>query len=499
MNLNRKVTIGGAWSAAGTWGEQGGAFVIFVILAKLLSPHDFGLAGMALLGIILAEVLIRETVTDALIQRHEIEAGHRDAVFAVVMAVACGMIGLLFAGSGLIARLFEEPAVADLVRWSCPVLLLTGASAVPAALIRRQLRMHVIATRAVGGVVAGGIVGITLAFLDFGAWSLVGQRVGQMAVGAILILAAGGWRPGLAARRRHFRDVGGFASAMFGVRLVNLYRLMLPNFLIGYFLGATPLGYYTLAQRIVEVLFILIVGPLRLVALPALSQVQRNLDAAREMMRSIITTSTLALFACFCGLIVVAPEMVTVSFGPQWAPSILVLQILGVANIQRSVDMLTGALMQAMGRAGWSLGLAAVDAAILTVALLIAGPFGMIAMAWALAAQTFATWPIRLYVLDRLMRINFLAILLRVFPVFAAALTMAAAVYVWRMEMLDVLSPLVLLATSVALGVIVYLTLVLLLLRPLLWQLFDVLWGTGDDVEAPVAHAGQAEQLRSGP
>jgi O-antigen/teichoic acid export membrane protein len=480
MNLNRKVTIGGAWSAAGTWGEQGGAFVIFVILAKLLGPHDFGLAGMALLGIIVGEVLIRETVSDALIQRHEIEPGHRDAVLAVVMVVALVIVLLLFTGSGLIATLFDEPEVADLVRWSCPVLFLSGLSAVPTALIRRHLRMHVIASRAVVGVVGGGIVGITLAFLDFGAWSLVGQRVAQMAVGSILI------------RRRHFRDVGGFASAVFGVRLVNLYRLMLPNFLIGYFLGATPLGYFTLAQRIVEVLFVLIVGPLRLVALPALSQVQRNLEAARAMMRSIITSSTLALFACFCGLIVVAPELVTASFGPHWAPSILLLQILGVANIQRSVDMLTGALMHAMGRAGWSLGLSVIDAAVQTVALLIAGPFGIIAMAWALAAQIFATWPIRLYVLDRLTRINFLGIILRVAPTFAVAAVMAVVVYVWRAQMLDVLSPLPLLVTSVVLGIVVYLTLVLLLLRPMLWDLFEVLWGSSDEAEAAaVAEPGQ--------
>lgn len=484
MNPNRKVTIGGAWSAAGTWGEQGCAFIIFVIMAKLLGPHDFGLAGMALLVIILSEVLIRESLTDALIQRHEIEPGHLDAVFTAVMALTLGLMLLIFLGSGVIAAFFGEPEVEAMVSWSCPALLFAGASAVPAAMIRRQLRMHVIASRSIVGVIGGGVVGISMAFLGFGAWSLIGQRVSQMVVGATLILLTSEWRPGLNAARRHYRDLGGFASAVFGVRLITLYRQTLPNLLVGYFVGATALGYYTLAQRVVDVLFILIVGPLRQVSLPALSQVQHHLEAARAMMRSIITTATLALFACFCGLIVVAPEVVTVSFGPQWSTSILVMQILAVANMQRSVDILTVAMMHAIGRAGWSFSLSVFDAAVQTLALLIAGPFGVVALACAQVGQSLSTWPARFYVLHRLAGVHPLAILQRILPILAVASVMAAAVYVWRLQMLDVLSPPALMATSVALGIVVYLSLVLLLLRPLLRELFEVLWGRNEQPEA---------------
>ncbi len=148
-------------------------------MARLLDAEVFGLVAMALIVVGFAEVLIRQSITVALIQRQQLEPGHSDAAFWSLLALAAGLTLGIVALADLVAQVYAISQVADLLRWLSPTLLLVALSAVPVAILRRKLQFRLLAVRTTLGVIAGGAVGITMAVMGYGVWSLVGQRLAQ--------------------------------------------------------------------------------------------------------------------------------------------------------------------------------------------------------------------------------------------------------------------------------------------------------------------------------
>ena len=182
MTIRHRLTVGLAWMFAGNWAGEVCNLIVFVILARLLGAGAFGLAMMAIAFIVLTEALVRETLTEFLIQQKDMASGHLDAVFWSLAGISAGLILCLILLSEVIAAIYGEPEVADLLRWAAPTVLFIGLSGVPVVLLRRELEFGVLAIRTTVGIVAGGVVGITMAVLDYGAWSLVGQRLVQVFV-----------------------------------------------------------------------------------------------------------------------------------------------------------------------------------------------------------------------------------------------------------------------------------------------------------------------------
>jgi len=175
MSLRKRLAVGLAWMFAGSFSEQAANFIVFILLARLLGPEVFGLAAMATVFVLFAEFLVRETMTETLIAREDLEEGHRDAVFWLLGTFSIAIVLLIIACAEPIARVFSEPRVADYIIWATPSVLFIGFSGVPVAALRRGLEFRMLAIRATVGVVAGGVAGVTMALLDYGVWSLIGN------------------------------------------------------------------------------------------------------------------------------------------------------------------------------------------------------------------------------------------------------------------------------------------------------------------------------------
>jgi O-antigen/teichoic acid export membrane protein len=174
MSIRRRLVVGVAWMFAGNWTEQAANFLVFIVLARMLGAEAFGLAAMAIVFVLLGEFLVRETLTETIIQLKQVEDGHLDAVFWLLGLLSVCIVGLTIICADWIAGLFSEPRVAGYLVWATPAVLCIGLSGVPVACLRRQLEFRVLAIRATLGVLAGGAVGIAMALGDLGPWSLVG-------------------------------------------------------------------------------------------------------------------------------------------------------------------------------------------------------------------------------------------------------------------------------------------------------------------------------------
>jgi O-antigen/teichoic acid export membrane protein len=175
--MKRDFTIGAAWSTAASVLEQSAGALIFLIIARLIGVEGFGVAAMAFAFLFLGEFLVRDTITEAIVERPVLEEGRLEATFVVLVGFSLLIMAALALIAHLAATAYRQPAVAPLLMAASPTVLLIALAGVPTALLRRKLAYRALATRYVTGVILGGVVGVIMALNGYGALSLVGQRL----------------------------------------------------------------------------------------------------------------------------------------------------------------------------------------------------------------------------------------------------------------------------------------------------------------------------------
>ena len=162
MSLRRKVMTGVIWAAVLTTGRQAIGLLTFTIMAVILGPHPYGLVAMGLVILNFVSIVLNEGLLEGLLQRAEIKPVHLDSMFWFVLVTSLLLAACLFFAAEPVARLYGEPALANIQRVLSVVPVAIAAAAVPEALIRRQLQFRTFTVRTIVAEVAGGVVGIGL-------------------------------------------------------------------------------------------------------------------------------------------------------------------------------------------------------------------------------------------------------------------------------------------------------------------------------------------------
>jgi O-antigen/teichoic acid export membrane protein len=463
------------WAAAGAWGREAAGFVVFLILARLLGPEAYGLVAMATVVIAVAQLLVADVIQEPLIQRQNLELGHLDAAFWSLVVLAAALMLAAMAAAAPVAALFEEPEVVTLIWWLSALPVLSALSAIPTALLRREMRYGALAARSLLAVIAGGAVGIGMALAGGGALSLVGQLLAQGIVGALVLWLTSNWRPRLRCSTQHFRDLWAVGAYMIGVRLMLLIQQQSPRVLIGYFLGPTALGLYAVAWRIIEILYLLLIRPLSDVALPAFARLQDDMARLRQALHVARRFGALITLPTFVGLALVAPELLPVALGKHWNGAIPVVQVLAFVGGCMSILSIASMMPLALGRWEVALGTRALATALIIAAILAVRDAGLVATAAAVAAAEALMTLVSFCVVRRLTAAPISEQVLAYAPIASAALVMAAAVFGWRQLVADDLTGITLLASSVLLGAAVYAAALLVMAFPLVHQAWELL------------------------
>jgi polysaccharide transporter, PST family len=427
--LKDRAAKGALWASIENWSAQLVQLVIVLVLARLVGPEAYGLMAIALVVVQLSQVLISNAGwAEALIQRQRLEPALCDTVFwiLVVTGAALGALSCLVA---LIVGLFmAEPRLAQAMSALAAIPLLSGLAVVPGALLERELRFFPLALRSNLAIALSGAVGITMAALGFGIWSLVAYEILLRVVSVVTLWAAYRWRPGFNFNRQHLWEIRAYVSNMLGWRLTVVIEEVSIRLLIGYVLGPSTAGQYFLARKIVEALRQVAIDPFCRVVVPTIAEVQSKPGRVDEVFRTAAKIAAATAVPCYLGLIVIAPQLVPAAFGAAWAESVPVLQILAAAGPVAPISWLCTALLQGLGqtRPQFLLGLA--GTAVLLVLLPVALSGGIIAVAIAVTVREYLRFPLILLVTRRATGIDAVRTLRRALPVMAASLIMAAIV-----------------------------------------------------------------------
>jgi PST family polysaccharide transporter len=461
------------WTATGAWGRQLAVFVVFVILARLLEPADFGLVAFAALFVGFTNVIAEEGLVDALIQRKELERAHLDAAFWTALGFALALTALLAALAIPIAKLLGEDELAPVLVALALAIPIASASHVPRALLTRELQFRALTLRSLAAITVGSICGITAALFGLGVWSLVVQNVVGVTTGTLVLWRVTDFRPRLTFSYAHCRQLLSFGTSVVGFRLIVFFNRHVDELLIGIFLGPVALGFYSVGYRMLRMLIQMTSSLIDRVSFPLYSRLQDKPARLKNAFYKSTSFAALIAFPVFLVATVLAPQFVAVFFGPKWADSIPVMQILAFFGLIQVLTYLNGTTIKALGKPGWLVIIVGITAALKVSAFLVAVQYGLVAVAVAATCVGWIVAPLYYWGVRRLVEID-LATYWRSLRVPLAGSILSAGTMLGFRYLLEDARPLVILAVAGAAGAAVYYAAVRVLAPPLAAEVRDL-------------------------
>lgn len=383
-----RLAVGGVfWQGLSLVLGKGFTLAATIILARLLTPDDFGLVGLALVFITFAEYGADLGVAQALVYFPR-DRRNENAALGLSLLTGGGLCAAGVLLAPLVADFFDDPRVTPMFQVLSASLLVTAARQVPDALLRRELRFRRRVATELARAVVQGIVSVVLAMAGFGPWAIVWGYVAGNLVWSVAAWVVVDYRPGrfwrlTASTARPLLAYGAPAAAQ-GLLAALIFDV--DYLIVGKLLGPEALGYYTLAFRLPQLLIINVFFVLSAVAFPMFSRAREDVARLRRgYLTSVRLQSTYGV-AAGVGLFMIAPMVVTVAFGPKWTESAVPLQALALYAAFRSLG--TGAVdvYKGIGRPGLAALVALGRFAALVPALLVAARSGIEAVAWTQAA-----------------------------------------------------------------------------------------------------------------
>jgi len=475
MGLREKAAQGVLWSIIQKWGREAISFLFLVALTRLLGPEAFGLVALAAIFIEFLDIFLDQGLSAAVVQRADLEREHLDTAFWVSVFTGILLTVGSVAASDLVATFFAEPRLAPVLKWLSVGFILHGLSSTQMAILQRELAFKSLAARSLTATTVGGIVGVGAAFAGFGVWSLVAQNVARGLVAVIVLWRASDWRPGFNVSKKHFKELFTFGVSVVGNNVLNVLVRRSDDFLIGYFLGLTALGYYTVGYRLLLVIIRLVTNITNTVAFPTFSRIQHQPERMRRAFYKVTQYTSLLAFPVFMGLATLAPELVPALFGEQWAPSIPVMQVLALIGILQSVWFFNGSVIRASGKPSWELGIMTLNAICSVIGFLLVVRLGIVAVAASFVVVGYLLAPVSYIAVRRLIQVDLRTYLGQfVAPLFASlvmVIIIMGSKYVFQHQGLNLYLQL---AIHIAAGALAYLLVILLVARSLSQQVLEL-------------------------
>lgn len=463
---NNSVSSGIRWSAIGEYSTQGITFVVYIVLARLLTPRDFGLLAMAMVFIGITEIFSRLGTNTIVIQQKKISNDLLSTLFFLNLMTGVLVGGLLLIVSPLLGRIVQNSDVIPILRVLALTFVITSISSVHEGLLRRNLQFKRIATIQLSLAITKGVVAITLALLAWQVWALVFAVVVDSVLRTIFLFIATGWMPALKVKWSEIQRVKSMMLQITGFGVFNSFANRASNLIIGRFLGATPLGYFSLAYKLYTLPNQYVSHVVGRVLLSKLSAVQDNNYVFRQTYLRACAGVAMFTFPLSIGLAVIAKPFVLTLYGAKWSAAIPVITVLSFVASIHSIAVLTGNIFIAKGRTGIWLIWGIVAGGISALSVFLGLPWGLFGVSVAFGIGTLFLVYGSLVLSFRLIHLHLYELFSVVKPFAVATLLMALGTLGIR-SLLDyfVVPQITVLGVCIAVSIAIY-GLVMIIARP---------------------------------
>ena len=420
-SLGTKTLRSAFWAYGSYIGGRLLVLVSIAVLARVLVPEDFGLVALALTFTALLETFRDFGLSQALIvsKEEELETKSNTVFFYGIVIAICGAV-ITCAVSPLVAKFFDEPEVIPLLLVLSLNFPLRALGQTHNALSMKSMNFRARTAAELSDVSMRGVVGIVLALMGFGAWSLVFGMLAGALTFAVVLWRLIPWRPSFRSQRSHAKELFTFGGTLTGVDVLHGLTTSADSIIIGRVLGATPLGFYSIGFRLPQLLVVNLSVTASVVLFPAYTKVEgeRLRSAYLQSLRyTLVVAAPLA-----AGLIVMADPIILGLFGDQWGASAGVMQIISLYALCLALEIPGGTIFKVTGKASILLKLAIPRALALFGFIALFAHLGLNAVAWTLTAVTATFAAIALGMAARIIGVRVLGMLGAVWaPVIAAA------------------------------------------------------------------------------
>lgn len=385
-NLKKKTVVGLIWSTIQRFGKMGISFIANLIMARLLTPEDYGAIGILMVFISLSIVFIDSGFGNALIQKTNPSEEDYSTIFYFNLIVSGILFLILFFSAPAIARFYNMDILCNLLRVLSAVLIINALSLIQDCRLRKEMSFKLLSIRTVVSALLGAVAGIYFAKIGYGVWSLVIYNLVEAVSKTIMLWVIGRWVPKLVFSWKSIKELFGFGGFLLANSLLfTLRRSSMPLF-IGKLYAAADLGYYSQAKKLEEVPVTSLQHVIGQVTFPLFSTLKGSIEqikAAQKKGNILLAFLCVPLMSLF---IVLANDLIVLLFTEKWAASIPYFQVLCVCGIFVSLQETNANVINALGYSGLYFKWSIVKTVVLFVFLFIGSYFGIYGMlaAWCL-------------------------------------------------------------------------------------------------------------------
>lgn len=435
--LRDKVRRGLGWKLATFLVGQGTQSLVAILLAHLLLPRDFGVAGMAIAFSGLAAVFADLGLGLALIQKKTVSEEDRSTVFWINVGAGAALTLLGVALSPVVAAFFSTPRVLPLFAVLSSSFVIAALGQTQAALLTREMSFRSLELRTIAATLVGAAASVSLAVTGFGPWAIIAQVICTSAASTLMLWTVSPWRPRFAFSRDSFRTLGSFGVKTLLIRVFLYVNLNGDNLLIGRYIGSVALGVYAVAYNVMLLPTSRITAPVRDVLYAAFVRLQDEPRRMGEVWLRVNSLTASLLVPAFLGLAVTAPDFVPVVLGRRWDAAVPVLQFLSLGGVAQSLQAFNGQVYQALGLPGLFLRFMFFSTGVTFSAFVIGLHWGVSGVAASFAAARTIVLLANTVQLSRLVELGLWRTVRSYLAVIGRAGVMAGAAYVGRLALVD--------------------------------------------------------------
>ena len=428
-SLKDKTISGLIWNLFERFSYQLVMFVVGVVLARLLSPADYGLVAMASIFVGVSQVLVDSGFSSALIQKNDRTELDYSTVFVTNIVMSSVLCLVLCAISPFIAEFYKEPLLKWIVVFCGVKIFLSSFIAVQSTRLLVNLEFKTRSCISIINSVISAVVSISMAFAGFGVWSLVVPGVFTIFASAIMYWHAQHWLPRFKFSKDSFRQLFTFGSKLLGSSIIEIIYGNIYTIVIGKKFSSTLLGYYSKGQGIANLPSSILMGTIANVSYPILSKIQTDNARLADAYRRMIRLAAFVIFPLMIGLAVLAKPLIEVLLTSKWANAAIYLQILCLSLMWYPIHSLNLNLLEVKGRSDLFLRLQIIKKVLGILFLIVSIPFGVVGMCWGQVLYSLVSLFVNTYYTGQLIGVGLFRQVLDFVPSMCYSALMGLLVY----------------------------------------------------------------------
>jgi len=454
MGYSRSIIVKSfIWKLLERTSVQGVSFIVTIILARLITPNEYGLVALIMIFISIANVIIDGGLNTALIQKKDSDNIDFSTIFFFSLFTSILLYIILFFLSPKISDFYHQPKLIPIIRVLSINLIFFSLNSIQRAYVSKNMLFKKLFYSGFISVIISGIIGIIMAYKGFGVWALVVQSIISQLFITIVMWYTVKWRPQFVFSYKRFKNLFDFGWKIFGTNLIIALFVNIRSLIIGKIFSPSILAFFDKGKQFPSLIMDNINTSIQTILFPVFSLEQNDTNKIKSMLRRSIKTSSFIVFPLMVGLFVISKPLVLILLTEKWISIVPYIQIFCIANILMPSQIASMEAVKSLGYSNIILKLEIVKKILEILILIISVLYGPIAIAWGVVVYNFICLFINTYPNIKLLKYNYYDQFKDLMPIFIVSLLMGFIIY-W-FQFLDI-SNFIIIILQVIIGMVSY-------------------------------------------